>query len=110
MSDRTVRRTRDLEGVRSLLSLLPAATTARVIPAESSALVVVGIQRQQALEHMLGFRKLLETPVAQTMAMQTAQQRSIVDMAQMSTPSKSGSDNSPIRIPISWCMSARSGE
>jgi hypothetical protein len=62
-----------------LLCFLPSPAFEDVLPAESDALIVIGIQREDALEDLLRFRSAPELPQAEPVSMQAAKVRAIVD-------------------------------
>lgn len=70
------------------LHFVPASAAANIVPAESDSLVVVWIQREDAFKHLLGLRELPQAPEAQSVTVQAAQKRPIVDMSplQQATP------------------------
>lgn len=59
--------------------LLPASFLADILPAVADALVVLRVQRKDALEDALGLRDLPQAPEAQPVAVQAAQERPVVE-------------------------------
>lgn len=53
---------------------------AYVFPALAHALVVVGVEREHALEHLLGGGELSATPQAQAVAVEAPQEGTVVEL------------------------------
>jgi hypothetical protein len=62
------------------LHFIPASAAANIVPTESHTLIVVWIERQDALKYLSGVRKLSHAPEAQSVTVQTAQKRPVVNM------------------------------
>ena len=60
--------------------LLPASSLADVVPARAHALVVVRVERKDALEDALRAGEVPEAPEAETVAMEAPQKRSVIDL------------------------------
>jgi hypothetical protein len=54
----------------TLLHLVPAAAATNIVPTESHTLVVVWIERQDALKYLSGVLKLSSAPEAQSVTVQ----------------------------------------
>jgi len=65
----------------ALLHFGPASAAANIVLTESHTLVVVWIERQDALKYLSGVRKLSHAPEAQSVAVQAAQKRTVVNMS-----------------------------
>src|SRR5271168_2614406 len=63
----------------ALLHFVPASAAANIVPTESYPLVVVWIERQDALKYLSGVLKLSHAPEAQSVTVQTAQKRPVVN-------------------------------
>ena len=57
----------------------PRSTVAYVAPARAHALVVIGVEREHALEHLLGRGELTATPQAQAIAVEAPQEGAVVE-------------------------------
>jgi hypothetical protein len=63
----------------ALLHFVPASAAANIVPTESHTPVVVWIERQDALKYLSGVR-MSHAPEAQSVTVQSAQKRPVVNM------------------------------
>lgn len=75
---------------RLAFHLLPASAVAHVLPAEAHALVVIGVEREDALEHLLCLGELREPPEAQRVTVQATQERPVLDVTPGQKPVEAG--------------------